>query len=73
MEIKIGVRGVAREITLDSNLNSEEIVARLNEATAANSSLTLEDDRGRTYVIPSKAIGYLEIGSTEARRVGFGI
>ncbi len=34
--------------------------------------LTLQDERGRTVIVPVEAIGYVEIGATDKGRVGFG-
>jgi hypothetical protein len=33
--------------------------------------LTLVDDKGRRYVVPSARVAYVEIGSADARKVGF--
>ncbi|MFL0712246.1 MAG: DUF3107 domain-containing protein [Microcella pacifica] len=33
--------------------------------------LELTDDKGKHYLVPTSAIGYVEIGSDSARRVGF--
>ena len=70
MEIKIGVRNVSREITLESNASADEVVAKVSSALAGD-TLELEDDKGRRIVVPSAAIGYVEIGTEEKRRVGF--
>jgi len=31
----------------------------------------LTDNKGKQYLIPTAAIGYVEVGSDSARRVGF--
>lgn len=71
MEITIGIRQVARELTFESTLSSEEIAAAIDKALAG-SVLDLTDARGRRIIVPSEAIGYVELGAEEQRRVGFG-
>lgn len=70
MEITIGVRQVARELTFESPLSPDEIAAEITKALSGP-VLDLTDARGRRLVIPSDAIGYVEIGADEPRRIGF--
>lgn len=72
VEITIGVRNVAREITLESAQTADEVVAAVNAALATGGVLSLVDHRGRRVVVPVDSLGYLEIGQEEQRRVGFG-
>lgn len=71
MEITIGIRQVARELTLETTQSADEVTAAVEKALAG-SILDLTDNRGRRVVVPSEAIGYIEIGAEESRRVGFG-
>nr|WP_122824783.1 DUF3107 domain-containing protein [Georgenia faecalis] len=73
MEITIGVRNVARELTLESSASAQEVVAAVEKAITDGTSLVLTDDRGRRIVVPAQAVGYVEVGSDEPRRVGFGV
>jgi hypothetical protein len=72
VEVKIGVRNVAREITLESAQSAEEVAAAVDEAVEKGSTLRLTDEKGRLVVVPSGVIGYVEIGAPEGRKVGFG-
>lgn len=72
MEIKIGVQDTAREVSLDSNDTSEQVIAAVNEAIATGGVLSLIDDRGRTVMVPAAKLAYVEIGATTKGRVGFG-
>jgi hypothetical protein len=72
MEIKIGVQHSPREVSLDSDLSPEDVLAAVSKAIDAGSLLTLTDDRGRTVVVPGTKIAYVEIGAPASRRVGFG-
>ena len=50
MEIKIGIRHISREVTLETKESVETIT-----------------------LVPGEQIGYVELGSEEKRRVGFGV
>lgn len=70
MEITIGIRQVARELTFESQLSADELAAEVTKALSG-AVLDLTDARGRRIVVPSAAIGYIEIGADEPRRIGF--
>ncbi len=72
MEIKIGVQNVAREIVLESAQDAESVAKVVGEAINEGSELRLKDDKGRLIIVPGNALGYVEIGAEEIRRVGFG-
>lgn len=71
MEITIGIRQVGRELNLETTLTSDEVTAAVEKALGG-SILDITDARGRRVIVPSEAIGYVEIGAEESRRVGFG-
>ncbi len=73
MEINIGVRNVARELNLEIDMNAEELEAAVSAALENRTPLRLSDSSGRSIVIPSDAIGYVEVASIQPRRVGFGL
>lgn len=72
MEIKIGVQNVAREIVLESTDDADSVAKTVEDAITKGSELRLKDDKGRLIIVPGNALGYVEIGAEEARRVGFG-
>ena len=72
MEIRIGVQNAAREVVLESAQSASEVSAAVAAAIKGGTALTLKDDRGRTVIVPSGAIAFVEVGAEEARRVGFG-
>ncbi len=73
MEVKIGVQNVAREISLESSQSPDEIAALVDQAVAAGGVLRLTESSGRTVVVPTSVLGYVEVGNETERRVGFGI
>ncbi len=73
MEVKIGVQNVAREIVLDSAQTADEVAAQVDAAVAAGGVLKLIDTTGRTIVVPTTVLGYVDAGGSAERRVGFGL
>ncbi|WP_026555573.1 DUF3107 domain-containing protein [Arthrobacter sp. 35W] len=72
MEIKIGIQNIGREIVIDSAQTAEEVAAAVSKAIATGEELRLSDDKGRIVIVPGDAVGYVELGGEEARKVGFG-
>ncbi|WP_115727757.1 DUF3107 domain-containing protein [Actinomyces culturomici] len=73
MNIIIGVRGSARELSLDLDLERDDLAARVEKAVADQSVLDLVDAKGQRYLVPARSIGYVQIGEQVERRVGFAI
>jgi hypothetical protein len=72
VEVKIGIRDVAREVVLESELTPDAVAKAVAEAVGKGTALQLTDDKGRLIIVPGERIGYVEIGPAESRRVGFG-
>lgn len=72
MEIRIGVQNVSREIVFESDLSVEELSTAVT-ASLSGPILELTPTKGGRIMIPTSAIGYIEVGSEEKRRVGFGV
>lgn len=72
MEVRIGIINVAREIGLESSQSPAEIEQLLADALAAKSPyLSIADEKGKRFLVPTAGIAYVEIGAEESRRVGF--
>jgi hypothetical protein len=72
VEVKVGVADTARELLINSSQTPEEVEALVADALKNSSGmLTLIDDKGRRYVVPSARVAYVEIGSADSRKVGF--
>lgn len=71
MEITIGVQNVARELVVESDQTSEKVAKEVLKALEVGAPIELTDTRGRRVVVPAAAVGYIEIGGDEARKVGF--
>lgn len=74
MEVKIGVVEGSRELTIASGQSPDEVQSLVAEALKnPDGVLTLHDEKGRRYIVPSAKLAYVEIGAAEAHRVGFGV
>ncbi len=74
MEVKIGVADSGRELVVASGQTPDEVEALVSEALDGKGDLlTLVDEKGRRYLVPSARITYVEIAPAAAGRVGFAI
>lgn len=73
VEVKIGITDSPRELSIQSALSGDKALATVESALAGKESLlTLTDEKGSRFLIPVTRIAYVEVGSSETRRVGFG-
>ncbi|WOQ15562.1 DUF3107 domain-containing protein [Raineyella sp. W15-4] len=72
MEIKIGVKNLAREVVVDLDQTVDAFKATFEKALLDGTVLSLTDTHGRQVLIPADAVAYVEIGQPNARPVGFG-
>lgn len=72
MEIKIGIQNVGREIIIESSGTADEVADTVAKAMKDGGQLRLTDNKGRTVLVPSNVLGYVEIGAEEPRKIGFG-
>jgi hypothetical protein len=72
VEVKIGIRDIARDIVLESSQSPDSVATAVEQAVSTGSLLKLTDEKGRLVVVPGSLIGFVEIGAEESRRVGFG-
>lgn len=74
MEVKIGIAESPRELVFSSAQTPGEVEELVTAALGAGSGLlSLTDDKGRRFLVPTTKIAYVEIGAADGRRVGFGI
>lgn len=73
MEVRIGVKGAPRELSIEATQSADEIEKAIEAALKAGSpTFTLTDDKGRRVVVAADKLAYVEIAESEGRRVGFG-
>lgn len=72
MEVKVGIRDVPREVTVDTTASAAEVERDLAAALASEGVFVLTDERGRKLLVPATHIAYVDLGVEHARPVGFG-
>ncbi|MDQ3906258.1 MAG: DUF3107 domain-containing protein [Actinomycetota bacterium] len=74
MEVKIGVADSPRELTVSTGDSPDRIQAIVTDALRNTQGLlTLVDDKGRRFMVPTSRVAYIEIGPADSRRVGFSV
>jgi hypothetical protein len=72
VEVKIGIQMGARELVVDTSASAADIQRALETALADHSVLVLTDVRHGSVLVPADKIAYIELDTTEPRRIGFG-
>ncbi len=72
VDIKIGIMNSPREIAFESAQTADQIEQAVSEAlTAKATHLSLQDEKGRRFIVPVASLAYVEVGAEESRRIGF--
>ncbi len=72
MEVTIGVQNDARVLSVDTDDSAEEVAAAVEAAMTDGGVLRLVDTKGRTVLVPGRAVGWIQVGESEKGKVGFG-
>lgn len=72
VEVKIGIENTARELSLTSKDSADKVYKAVTAALGGEGVLELVDEKGSKILVPAAKIAYVEVGSAENRRVGFG-
>ena len=72
MEVKVGIQMAPRELVVETAASPEDIEQALTSALADGTLFVLNDSKGKTLLVPSAKIAYVELGTAEQRRIGFG-
>jgi hypothetical protein len=72
MEVRIGITQSARDLSFESKLTAAEVTTIISKAIESGSPLvSLQDEKGKTILIPTSQISFVEVGAEKARAVGF--
>jgi len=71
MDIKFGFADTARELVISAAGDQADLTQKINSALADNSTLELEDDKGRKYLVRTDRVVYVEVGAAKKQSVGF--
>jgi uncharacterized protein GlcG (DUF336 family) len=73
MEVRIGVKGAPRELSLESAESADDIQSAVEKALKDGAPVvTLVDEKGRRVIVATDKLAYVEVVESDARRVGFG-
>jgi hypothetical protein len=75
MDVRIGVTQSTKELHLElaDDADRDKLIAEIDAAVASDGQmLWLTDRKGRRVGVPAAKVAYVEVGSPEASRVGFG-
>ncbi len=72
MEVRVGIRNIAREVAFESNESAEKVQEAVSAGLVDGGIISLKDDHGRVLMVPADALGYVEVGVQEKSKVGFG-
>lgn len=70
MDITIGIAENGRQLTLTVEREQDAVEKQIIEALSG-SVLTIDDDKGRRFIVPTAKIAFVEIGAVDSRKVGF--
>jgi hypothetical protein len=72
VEIRIGILNSPRELSFESAETATAIEKSISDALSAGAAyFSMTDNKGKSYLVPTASLAYVEIGSEETRRVGF--
>jgi hypothetical protein len=72
MDVRVGIKDNPRELFFESAEDAAKLSESVSKALESGAALvSFKDDKGRTLLVPTAAIAYVEIGAEEVRRVGF--
>ena len=72
MEVRIGIKENGRDLSFESSLSAKELTEKISEAISREAPLVeLSDDKGKTILVATASIAFVEIGADQSRRVGF--
>lgn len=72
MEVKIGIQSAPRELVVETETSAGDVERALTAALADGGVFALPDEKGGKFLIPADKIAYVEVGTSEPRRIGFG-
>jgi len=72
VEVKVGIQMAPRELVVETAASPDEVEQALAVALADGTLFVLNDSKGRTLLVPAAKIAYVELGTEEQRKIGFG-
>ena len=70
-DIRIGLTETPAELHLEVSLSADEVAALVAKSLESGATLHLTDVKGRQTIVAAAKIAFVEVGSADARKVGF--
>jgi len=72
VDIRIGIANSPRELSFESAQSATEVETIVASALESDAKFVkLADVKGKTYLVPTVSLSYIEVGSETSRRIGF--
>jgi len=73
VEVRIGIVQSPREIQFETDAEADEVRAIVEAALSEGKQplVSLSDNKGKQYLVPTATIAYVELGGDLGRKVGF--
>lgn len=72
MRLTINFRWGVAPLTVELDGPEEEVLGQVTKAIETEGIFRFTDNKGEKYVIPGKAVAYVQVPSTQHTPVGFG-
>lgn len=72
MEIRIGIANTGRELNFETDQTADAVRSAVTGALDSGAThVSLADNKGNSYIVPTAGLAYVELGTEDVRRVGF--
>jgi len=72
VEIRIGIANTGRELNFETDQPADVVKKSVADALGEGAPFVgFTDVKGNSYLVPSAALAYIELGTEETRRIGF--
>jgi len=73
VEVRIGIVHSPREVQFETDASADEVRATVEAAISEGTQpmVSLSDNKGKQYLVPTASIAYVELGGDSGRKVGF--
>jgi hypothetical protein len=72
LEVKIGIQSAPRELIVETETEADELERALSAALSDGGIFAIRVEKNGKILVPADKIAYVELGSSEPRRIGFG-
>jgi len=72
VEIRIGINNTGRELNFETNEPVAAVKKSISSALDSGAThVSFTDSKGNSFIVPTAALAFIELGTEESRRVGF--